>query len=89
MDEPVRMRTVPSAREHTQVELGKLSPREREVAELVTLGFSDKEISAQLVISQRTAESHVAHILTKLGFSSRVQVAAAYITFLLHESAPD
>jgi DNA-binding NarL/FixJ family response regulator len=56
--------------------MSKLSPREREVADLVTQGLSDREISSRLLISRRTAESHVAHILTKLGFSSRVQVAA-------------
>lgn len=59
----------------------KLSPREREVAGLVAQGLSDREISCRLVISRRTAESHVAHILTKLGFSSRVQVAACVARF--------
>jgi non-specific serine/threonine protein kinase len=53
-----------------------LTRREREVAELVAQGMSNKEISASLVISQRTAESHVDHILTKLGFTSRTQIAA-------------
>jgi len=37
---------------------------------------SNKGIAADLVISQRTAEGHVEHILTKLGFTSRAQVAA-------------
>lgn len=55
--------------------MDRLSPREREVASLVTQGLSDREISFRLVISRRTAESHVAHIFTKLGFSSRVQLA--------------
>jgi DNA-binding NarL/FixJ family response regulator len=59
--------------------ISKLSPREREVAYLVAQGLSDREISHRLVISRRTAESHVAHILTKLGFSSRVQVAACMV----------
>jgi non-specific serine/threonine protein kinase len=54
----------------------KLSPREREVADLVAQGLRDREISSRLVISPRTAESHVAHILRKLGLSSRVQLAA-------------
>lgn len=39
-------------------------------------GTVNKEIAAELVISQRTAENHVEHILTKLGFTSRAQVAA-------------
>ena len=57
------------------VKIDKLSPREREVADLIAQGLRDREISSRLVISRRTAESHVAHILTKLDFSSRVQLA--------------
>jgi predicted ATPase/DNA-binding CsgD family transcriptional regulator len=53
-----------------------LTPREMQVARLVAGGRSNKEIAAQLVISQRTAENHVEHILTKFGFTSRAQVAA-------------
>jgi predicted ATPase/DNA-binding CsgD family transcriptional regulator/Tfp pilus assembly protein PilF len=52
-----------------------LSRRELEVAELVAKGMSDREIAAELVVAQRTAESHVQHILTKLGFKSRSQIA--------------
>jgi predicted ATPase/DNA-binding NarL/FixJ family response regulator len=53
-----------------------LSRRERQVAELVAEGLSNKQIAARLVISRRTVDSHVEKILTKLGFTSRVQVAA-------------
>ena len=53
-----------------------LSSREIEVAALVAKGMTDREIAAELVIAQRTAESHVQHILTKLGFRSRSQIAA-------------
>ena len=53
-----------------------LTPRELQVARLIAGGRSNKEIAAGLVISQRTAENHVEHILTKLGFTSRAQVAA-------------
>jgi predicted ATPase/DNA-binding CsgD family transcriptional regulator len=53
-----------------------LSRRETEIAELVAKGMSNKEIGASLLISQRTAESHVEHILAKLGFTSRAQIAA-------------
>jgi predicted ATPase/DNA-binding CsgD family transcriptional regulator/transcriptional regulator with XRE-family HTH domain len=52
-----------------------LSAREREVAGLVAQGLSDREIAARLTITARTAENHVGHILTKLGFRSRVQIA--------------
>jgi non-specific serine/threonine protein kinase len=53
-----------------------LTRREREIAELVAEGLSNREIAATLVIAQRTAEGHVEHILSKLGFTSRAQVAA-------------
>jgi non-specific serine/threonine protein kinase len=53
-----------------------LTQRETQVARLVAEGHSNKEIAARLVISQRTAEGHVEHILTKLGFTSRAQIAA-------------
>ena len=53
-----------------------LTPREMQVARLISAGRSNKEIAAELVISQRTAEGHVERILTKLGFTSRAQVAA-------------
>jgi len=53
-----------------------LTKREAEVAELVSRGMSNKEIAAALFISQRTAETHVERILTKLGLTSRTQVAA-------------
>lgn len=56
--------------------LSALTKREREVAQLVAQGLSNKEIAARLVISLRTAEGHVEKILTKQGFSSRAQVAA-------------
>ena len=53
-----------------------LTSRELQVARLVAGGRSNKDIAAELVISQRTAEGHVERILTKLGFTSRAQVAA-------------
>ncbi|MBF6245676.1 protein kinase [Nocardia elegans] len=53
-----------------------LTKRERQVADLVAQGLSNKQIAARLVISQRTAEGHVEHILTKLAFTSRAQIAA-------------
>ena len=53
-----------------------LSPRERQVAVLVADGLSNREIAARLVISERTAQNHVQHILGKLGFANRAQIAA-------------
>jgi non-specific serine/threonine protein kinase len=54
-----------------------LTKRERQVADLVAEGLTNRQIAARLVISQRTAQGHVEHILTKLGFTSRAQIAAS------------
>jgi predicted ATPase/DNA-binding CsgD family transcriptional regulator len=53
-----------------------LTKRELQIAELVATGLSNKEIASTLVISKRTAETHVEHILIKLGFTNRNQIAA-------------
>ena len=52
-----------------------LSRREREVAQLLAQGLSNREIAERLYLSERTVDNHVHHILAKLGFDSRVQVA--------------
>jgi pimeloyl-ACP methyl ester carboxylesterase/DNA-binding CsgD family transcriptional regulator len=56
--------------------LAPLSHREREVATLVALGLSNRQIAEELVIASSTAERHVANILNKLGYHSRTQIAA-------------
>jgi len=70
-DETVAAPTRPSAEKP-----GGLTRREWEIAQLLGEGLSNKDIAARLVISQRTAETHVERILTKLGFTSRLQVAS-------------
>ena len=55
---------------------GVLSPREIEVADLVAEGLSNPAIARRLYLSWPTVASHVTHILAKLGFSSRAQIAA-------------
>ena len=57
-------------------EASPLTPREGEVARLVAQGLSNREIGKTLVISERTVDAHVQHILNKLGFNSRAQIAA-------------
>ncbi|MFC0112113.1 ATP-binding protein [Kibdelosporangium aridum] len=52
-----------------------LTRRELEVAELVAEGLTNKQIADRLVIAQRTAEGHVQRVLTKLGFTTRIQLA--------------
>lgn len=63
-----------------------LTVREWQVAELVSQGKSNKQIGELLVISSRTVDSHLAHILQKLGLTSRSQVAV-WLTERRHLSA--
>ena len=56
-----------------------LTRRQTQVAALVAKGWSNRQIADELVISERTAESHVERIRDRLGFRSRAQVAAWYV----------
>jgi DNA-binding NarL/FixJ family response regulator len=53
-----------------------LSDREWEVAMLVARGLSNRQIATELVVSERTVDTHVSHILRKLQLVSRAQIAA-------------
>jgi DNA-binding CsgD family transcriptional regulator len=66
-----------------------LSSREREVAALVARGLTNREIAHTLFVSERTAENHVQHILVKLGFGSRAQIAAWAVSGGLSTRAAD
>jgi DNA-binding NarL/FixJ family response regulator len=55
---------------------GHMTPREREIAALVAKGLTNREIAAACHISERTVENHVQHVLDKLGFANRTQIAA-------------
>jgi pimeloyl-ACP methyl ester carboxylesterase/DNA-binding CsgD family transcriptional regulator len=56
-----------------------LTGRQREVAGLVAQGMSNRQIAERLVITERSAESHVERILTRLGVRSRTQIATWYL----------
>jgi len=77
---PRAIRSRPSA---ASAAPGLLTRREREIAELVASGLSNREIATRLFISKRTVDAHVEHIFSKLEISSRVQ-----LTVLLQDQAP-
>jgi DNA-binding NarL/FixJ family response regulator len=53
---------------------GPLTAREREIADLVAAGHSNREIAEQLVLSTRTIEAHLRNIYGKLGLRTRVEL---------------
>jgi DNA-binding NarL/FixJ family response regulator len=57
--------------------LDSLSGREREVADLVALGRTNREIAGELFLSEKTVESHMSRLFGKLGVRSRAEVAEA------------
>jgi DNA-binding CsgD family transcriptional regulator len=67
---------LPIARQTAEPGPGGLTPRELEVARLLTKGLFNREIAAELFITEWTAATHVRNILAKLGLTSRTQIAA-------------
>ena len=57
----------------------ELTPRQVQVAALVAQGWSNRQIAEELVITERSAESHVERIRLRMGFRSRAQIAAWYV----------
>ncbi|HCT77471.1 MAG TPA: DNA-binding response regulator [Micromonosporaceae bacterium] len=68
-----RMAQQPTPDLADQSKLDELTPREREVLELVTRGMSNREIAAVLIVEESTIRTHVKRILMKLGLRDRVQ----------------
>lgn len=57
----------------------KLSKRELEILELISFGYSDKEIACNLSISARTVQTHVTRIVIKLNARNRTNAVANYM----------
>jgi DNA-binding NarL/FixJ family response regulator len=70
-----RTSAAPVAPEHPAA-ISPLTEREQQVAALLAHGLTNRQIAAQLVVTERTVAAHVEHILAKLGFASRHQVGA-------------
>jgi DNA-binding NarL/FixJ family response regulator len=75
LDPAVARRLMASMRSPKHDPLSELTEREQEILRLVAEGKPNKEIARELVISERTARTHVSNVLRKLGLSSRTQAA--------------
>jgi DNA-binding CsgD family transcriptional regulator len=62
--------------------VGDLSPREREVLELVAAGLANETIAERLCLSVRTVERHLSNVYTKLGLSGKAARAAAAVSLI-------
>jgi len=67
--------------------VAQLTAREQEVADLVARGLSNVAVVRQLYLSPATVATHISHILEKLGFSSRVEIAAWIVERRLREES--
>jgi NarL family two-component system response regulator LiaR len=65
----------PAIRRGDQTGEAALTPREREVLELIATGRSNKRIAVELGIAEKTVKTHVGHLMAKLGVSDRTQAA--------------
>ncbi|MGI8723752.1 MAG: ATP-binding protein [Geodermatophilaceae bacterium] len=70
-----RCRQILAAIDADAAQLTSLTPREREIVVLVADGRSNRQIAEQLFVSERTVETHVSHVLAKLGASKRIDIA--------------
>ncbi len=65
----------PRARKRPASGWASLTPTERDVVRLVSEGLANNDIATRLFVSPRTVQTHLTHVYTKLGLTSRVQLA--------------
>jgi DNA-binding NarL/FixJ family response regulator len=75
LDPAVGARVVEALAGAEEEPLDRLTPREREVLQLIGRGFPNKQIARELNVSERTVKTHVGHVLAKLGVADRTQAA--------------
>jgi DNA-binding NarL/FixJ family response regulator len=66
----------------------KLTPREEEIIELVAQGYSNKQISKKLLISEKTVKAHLTSIFNKLGITNRLNLAVDFLSENPTKSSP-
>ena len=64
---------------HEDERIGKLSPQERRILDLIAEGMTNRQIGAQLFLAEKTVKNYVSNLLAKMGFSRRTE-AAVYAT---------
>jgi two-component system, NarL family, response regulator LiaR len=75
LDPAVGARVVEALAGAEEEPVDRLTPREREVLQLIGRGFPNKQIARELDVSERTVKTHVGHVLAKLGVADRTQAA--------------
>ena len=81
--------TIPTQREVQKQKYGGLTSREREVAAQIAHGKSNQAIAVELFVGLKTVEAHVTRILSKLGFTSRAQIAGWAVAKRLADAPQD
>ncbi|HET6319470.1 MAG TPA: LuxR C-terminal-related transcriptional regulator, partial [Chloroflexota bacterium] len=80
---------LPPVAERRGNKIERITGREREIAALVARGYGTRQIAQQLVLSERTVDNHVQHILGKLQLRSRTQIATWVVQQGLVDNPPD
>jgi NarL family two-component system response regulator LiaR len=80
LDPVVAARLVAALAAHGDDEpIDRLTPREREVLQLIGRGFPNKRIARELQLAEKTVKTHVGHVLAKLGVTDRTQAAVVAV----------